>query len=179
MRQTLAAILLRAAATFTPPKIQPTAEWISENFYLPPESGDISGLYDFYHTPYFLGVASALDDRAVHEVDLMKASQIGWTFFLIGYVFKRVRGAIEGLRCPIIFLFAKEKDGKMFHDEKLAPSVLVNPSVSDALDVSVSRKSGSSWWFKKFINGFMKLVGSNSPGNVLCFYRRYRRAGRY
>lgn len=151
---------------FTPPKSVQTAEWISDNFYLPSESGDVDGLYQFHYTPYFLGVAAALDDPDVHEVVLMKAAQIGWTYFLIGYILKRVYEASNGKQCPIMVLFAKEKDGKAFHDEKLVPTVPVNPSMAGVLDVSTSRKSGNRWDYKRFVNGFLKLVGSNSPGNV-------------
>lgn len=133
---------------------------------MPAESGDINGLYDFYYAPYFLGVAEALDDPEVDEVVLMKAAQIGWTYFLIGYLFKRIREAVEGIRCPIVILFAKEKDGKMFYDEKFSTAVPVNPAVASVIDVTQSKRGGNSWWFKKFINGFLKMVGSNSPGNV-------------
>jgi len=151
---------------FSPPKTVPTEEWISEHFYLPAESGDIHGQYNFYYAPYFLGVAAALDDPDVHEVVLMKAAQIGWTYFLIGYILKRIHEAGSGKQCPIMVLFAKEKDGKAFHDEKLVPTVPVNPAMRGVLDVSTSRKSGNRWDFKRFTNGFLKMVGSNSPGNV-------------
>ncbi len=151
---------------FQPPETIPTEKWISENFYLPAESGDISGLYDFYYTAYLIGVALALDDDEVSEVVLMKAAQIGWTFFLIGYILKRVKEASAGKQCPILLLFAKEKDGKAFHDEKLVPTVPVNFAMNKLLDVSTSRKAGNRWDFKRFVNGFLKIVGSNSPGNV-------------
>lgn len=151
---------------FTPPMTTATDEWLSNNYYLPSESGDIDGLYDFYYTPYFLGVAAALDDPEVHEIVLMKASQIGWTYFLIGYILKRVHEAANGKQCPIMVLFAKEKDGKAFHDEKLVPTVPVNHTMDGVLDVSTTRKSGNRWDYKRFVNGFLKLVGSNSPGNV-------------
>ncbi|MEG7523204.1 MAG: phage terminase large subunit family protein [Chromatiales bacterium] len=151
---------------FSPPKSIPTAEWISEYFYLPSESGDVSGLYDFYYTPYFLGVAAALDDPSVDEVALMKAAQIGWTYFLIAYICKRIWAASTGKQCPILILFAKEKDGKAFHDEKLVTTIPVNRVLDGLIDVSTSRKSGNRWDFKRFINGFLKMVGSNSPGNV-------------
>jgi len=151
---------------FSPPKTEPTADWISNSFYLPSESGDIDGLYSFDYTPYFLGVAAALDDIEVEEVDLMKAAQIGWTYFLIAYICKRIKEASTGKQCPIMVLFAKEKDGKAFHDEKLVPTIPVNKALTGLIDVSTSRKSGNRWDFKRFINGFLKMVGSNSPGNV-------------
>ena len=154
--------MLEAAAHFNPPKQIATAKWISEEFYLPPESGVLSGLYDFYYTPYFLGVAAALDDPTVDEVDLMKAAQIGWTYFLIAFIFKR----ITGQPMPIMVLFAKEGDGKSFHDEKLVPAVKANPSVNRLMDVTTAKKSGNRWNHKSYAGGFLKLVASNSPGNV-------------
>ncbi|CAD5377136.1 Phage terminase large subunit family protein [Pseudomonas sp. OF001] len=140
----------------------PTAEWISSEFYLPSEAGPLHGLYDFYYTPYFLGVAAALDDPAVQEVDLMKAAQIGWTYFLLGFIFKQVINR----PCPIMILFAKEGDGKSLHDEKLVPSALANPAVAKLMDISTQKKSGNRWNHKSFAGGFLKLVASNSPGNV-------------
>lgn len=154
--------MLEAAAHFNPPKQIATAEYISEEFYLPPESGVLSGLYDFYYTPYFLGVAAALDDPAVEEVDLMKAAQIGWTYFMIAFIFKR----ITGQPMPIMVLFAKEGDGKSFHDEKLVPAVKANPAVARLMDVTTAKKSGNRWNHKSYTGGFLKLVASNSPGNV-------------
>jgi len=166
MQKNLAVILSRAANTFEKPINEPTDEIIKKNFNLPSVSGDINGLYDFYYTPYFLGVAAALDDPDVQEVDLMKASQIGWTYFLIAYIFTRILKAATGKQCPIMMLFAKEKDGKSFHDEKLAPSGEANRWLNELVDFSASKKSGNSWWFKNFVNGFLKIVGGNSPGNI-------------
>lgn len=122
-------------------------------------------MYDFYYTPYFLGVASVFDREDTHEIDLMKAAQIGWTFFLIAYIFKRIEEA-EVRPCPIMVLFAKGMDAKNFHDEKLVPAVRATRSIRKRVDVDTSRKSGNRWDNKEFDGGFIKLVGSNSPGNV-------------
>lgn len=162
MRKTLQGILTEAASKFRPRKHVPTAQWMQENYTLPEAIGDLAGLYDFTYSPYFLGVAAALDDPAVDEVDLMKASQLGWTFFLLGYLSKR----IEAHPAPLMALFAKEKDGKSFHDEKLVPAFAATPILRDLIDVTTSRKSGNRWDLKSFPGGFLKLVGSNSPGNV-------------
>ena len=145
---------------FLTPKLVSTKEYLETSFYLPD-----FGLYDFYYTPYFLGVSIALDDEEVSEVDLMKAAQIGWTFFLLGYIFKRIEAA-DYDPCPIITLFGKTGDGKNFHDEKLVPAVNASPSLTEKLDINTTRKSGNRWDNKAFAGGFLKLVGSNSPGNV-------------
>jgi len=159
-------VLSRASKAFAKPRNDPSADIIKEKFNLPSVSGDINGLYDFFYTPYFLGVAAALDDPVVHEVDLMKASQIGWTYFLIAYMFARILKAATGKQLPIMMLFAKEKDGKSFHDEKLVHTGESNRWIREFIDLTASKKSGNSWWFKNFVNGFLKIVGSNSPGNV-------------
>lgn len=154
--------MLEAAKHFNPPKLVPTAEYLESEFYLPAESGVLHGLYEFYYTPYFLGVAAALDDPDTSEVDLMKAAQVGWTYFMIGVIFKR----ITGQPMPIMALFAKEADGKAFHDEKLVPTALANPAVGRLMDVTTAKKAGNRWNHKSFPGGFLKLVASNSPGNV-------------
>lgn len=154
--------MLDAAQQFNPPKDQPTAEYIENEFYLPAEAGVLHGLYEFYYTPYFLGVAAALDDPDVKEIDLMKAAQIGWTYFMIAVLFKR----ITGRPMPIMVLFAKEGDGKAFHDEKLVPAIRANEAVGRLVDVETAKKSGNRWNHKGFPGGFLKLVASNSPGNV-------------
>lgn len=154
--------MLDAALQFNPPKDQPTAEYIENEFYLPAEAGVLHGLYEFYYTPYFLGVAAALDNPDVKEVDLMKAAQIGWTYFMIAVLFKR----ITGRPMPIMVLFAKEGDGKAFHDEKLVPAIRANEGVGRLVDVETAKKSGNRWNHKGFPGGFLKLVASNSPGNV-------------
>ncbi|WP_199796380.1 phage terminase large subunit family protein [Ectopseudomonas mendocina] len=158
----MAVALLDAAQQFNPPKDQPTAEYIENEFYLPAEAGVLHGLYEFYYTPYFLGVAAAFDDPDVKEIDLMKAAQIGWTYFMIAVLFKR----ITGRPMPIMVLFAKEGDGKAFHDEKLVPAIRANEAVGRLVDVETAKKSGNRWNHKGFPGGFLKLVASNSPGNV-------------
>lgn len=154
--------MLDAAQQFNPPKLIPTTEYLEGEYNLPEEAGVLHGLYQFYYTPYFIGVALALDDPEVKEVDLMKAAQIGWTYFLIGYMFK----LITGRPMPIMVLFAKEGDGKSFHDEKLVPATKANPPVAQRMDVTTAKKSGNRWNHKSFPGGFLKLVASNSPGNV-------------
>ena len=160
MRSNLQSIVMKVSELFLTPKKLSTKEFLETEYRLPD-----FGNYDFYYTPYFLGVAIALDDEAIDEVDLMKAAQIGWTYFLLGYIFKRISEA-DFDACPIMALFAKSGDGKSFHDEKLVPAVEATQIINRLMDVSTSRTSGNRWDNKSFPGGFLKLVGSNSPGNV-------------
>ncbi len=153
--------MLVAKQKLTPPKLSRLFDWFEKNFNLP-DVGVIKGEYQFYYTPYFLGVANAFDSKLVSEVVLVKASQIGWTYFIIGVVLKR----IDERPCPIMGLFAKPAAGKSFHDEKLIPTIKANPVALEKIDVSFSKKSGNRWDLKNFSGGFLKLVGSNTPDGV-------------
>jgi phage terminase large subunit GpA-like protein len=160
MHSNLVGVVLKVSELFLTPKKLSTKEFLETEYRLPD-----FGNYDFYYTPYFLAVALALDDEEIGEINLMKAAQIGWTYFLLGYIFKRISEA-DFDTCPIMALFAKSGDGKNFHDEKLVPAVEATQVINRLLDVSTSRKTGNRWDNKSFPGGFLKLVGSNSPGNV-------------
>jgi phage terminase large subunit GpA-like protein len=68
--------------------------------------------------------------------------------------------------CPMIVLFAKERDAKKFHDEKLVKTIEACPKLTEKVDVSKSRSGGNRWDHKSFPGGFLILAASNSPGNV-------------
>lgn len=141
----------------------PTSEWTQENFRLPQESGEVHGFYDIdEYAPYLHGIAAALDDPEVQEVAVMKAAQIGWTYFLIAWIFRMV----AVLPCVIIGMFAKEGAAKQFHDEKLVPAIKSTPLINRLISTSGSRKSVNTTFFKAFRGGFLKLVGSKSVSSV-------------
>lgn len=158
MGEALKSLAAEVAEIFLPKEHKSTIDWLQEHYELPD-----FGLYDFYYTPYFLGVANAIDDPEVKEIVLMKAAQIGWTYLLLGLIFKKITEA--GVSpIAIMALFAKTADGKNFHDEKLKPAVKASEILAALLDVS--QRSGNRWDNKSFPGGFLKIVGSNSPGNV-------------
>ena len=138
------------------------AEWVASEFYLPKESADKDGLFDFYYTPYLKPICEAFDDPAVKEIVCMKGAQVAWTTILIAYICMR----ISRDPCVIVGMFAKEGDAKSFSDEKFAPTIRATPEVSKLVDVTASRKTGNRALFKNYPGGFIKLVGSNSPGSV-------------
>jgi phage terminase large subunit GpA-like protein len=147
---------------YTPQPIPPSSEWIQSNFYLPSESGEITGLYSLDYVPHMHGILDALDDPDIAEIALQKAAQVGWTYGLIAWLSKQISLA----PCAIIVMFAKEGAAKEFNDEKFVPSVQATPALSALIDVSKSRASGNSTLFKKFVGGFLKLVGSRSISAV-------------
>ena len=162
MRQSWAVALPKAGKLFLPVENVPTVQWLNTEFHLPDEAGDITGQYSLDYVPYFYGIAAAVDDEKIPLIALMKAAQIGWTYFLVGCFGKR----IDVAPCNMIGMFAKDGDARQFGDEKLVPAIEATPALREKIDTSSSRTAGNRSNFKKFKRGFLKLVGSNSPGSV-------------
>ncbi len=153
---------MRVTERWIPPPDIPTRQWAKKYFRLPEEGADLPGCYNPDYVPYLWGVFHALDDPEVRVVVLQKAAQIGWTFGLIAFLGKR----ITCMPSAILMMFPKEGAGREFEDEKLTPSVKATPAISAVMDVSTSRKAGNRAMHKKFVGGFLKLVGSNSASSV-------------
>jgi len=154
-------LAIRAGDKFKPPVDIPTLDWLRDEFVLPPESGDLAGSYNPDYVPYLWGIFAALDDPKIKLIAMMKAAQIGWTFGLVGFLGKR----IQRLPGTIMMLFPKEGDAKAFSEEKLSPSIRSTPALSGLIDTR-TRVNGNTAFQKRFPGGFIKMVGSNSTGNV-------------
>jgi phage terminase large subunit GpA-like protein len=91
-----------------------------------------------------------------------KSAQIGWTDGVInnfiGYVMHMAPG-------PMIVMFPRDQTAEDFSQEKLVPMIDSTPALAELVDTR-SRKSQNTILRKKFPGGFLKLVGSNSPGGV-------------
>jgi len=151
-----------AGARWIPPRRLPTLSWLTENYHLPAEAGDLPGPYNPDYVPSLWGIFAAIDDDSISLVATMKAAQIGWTFGLIGYLGK----VIDQRPTRIIMLFPKDGAAREFSDEKFTPAVKATPVMREKIDVSTSRRGGNRVLFKKFDGGFLKMLGSNSISNV-------------
>jgi len=105
----------------------------------------------------------ALDDPKVFKVVAKKSAQVAWTD---GVVLNYIGKTIDIDPTPVIVMFAKEKAAKEFNEEKLTPMAEVTPAVAEKLQLDRRKSSDNRWDFKSFPNGFLKLVGSNSPSSV-------------
>ncbi len=151
-----------AAERMIPPPKVSTTEWTEEHLYLPRANSPKPGRFDFFYTPHLYGIFAAFDDPEFPEVYCMKAAQVAWTTGLIAYLGK----TIDCDPCPIIGMFAAEGAAREFSLEKLKPIVEDTERLHGLIDVSESRKSGSSTLYKDFPNGFLKMIGSNAVRSV-------------
>lgn len=162
MSSNLKRLCLGISEALIPQPPVPTAVWAETKFQLPPEGADKPGPYDLDYAPYLHGIFAALDDPEVQEVNTMKAAQIGWTFGLVAYLGRN----IDTAPCPIVVMFPKEDAAREFNDEKFVPSVKSTPSLSRLINVAKTRTAENRALFKKFPNGFLKLVSSRSISSV-------------
>jgi phage terminase large subunit GpA-like protein len=109
------------------------------------------------------GIHQALDDPAAFEVVCQKSAQVAWTDgVLLNYLGRR----IDIDPAPMIVMFAKEQSAKEFNSEKFEPMVEVTPRLASKIPITKARDKDNRWQFKGFPGGFLKFVGSNSPGSV-------------
>lgn len=143
-----------------PVKVPPLHEWVEENLGLPPETSAVPGKFSMYYTPHLFGIFRAFDDPEVKEVVCMKAAQVAWTTAIIAYLLREV----DCRPGPFIGMFSSEKQASKFSAEKLITTVQVTPPVRSKMQIE-KRSSGNAL-YKKFPGGFLKLIGSNSIGDV-------------
>lgn len=151
-------LFLESLKRLAPEPPLPSAEWVEKNFRLPAENSDNPGEFDFYYAPHAYGIFAALDDPEITDVYCMKSAQICWTTIMTGFWLS----VIDQRPGPIIGMFSAVEAAREYSIEKLKPFVDNCSRLEGKLDVSTTRKSGSSLLHKSFPGGFLKLIGSNS-----------------
>ena len=143
-----------------PPRIKPS-QW-AENYRELPEGSALPGNFRFDITPYLRPILDACANPLVRRVVCRKSSQIGWTD---GVVLNLVGYRIDSNPSRILILFPREKTAVDFNDEKFEPMVESMPRLASKINLK-SRAAGNRQLYKKYPGGFMKLIASNSPGDV-------------
>lgn len=151
----------RARRHFAPPRRLSVLAWAEAHRVM--HSGPLAGAYfSAAVSPPLRGILEACSDPGITEVWCCKSSQIGWTQ---GVVLNVIGHRIHLDPCPIIVLFAKDDAARAFTREKLDPAIAASPALRDRVRTG-SRSADSTWSYKAFPGGFIKLVGTNSPSNV-------------
>ncbi|WP_338847912.1 phage terminase large subunit family protein [Massilia sp. W12] len=162
-RQANRMLIRRLCKLLAPPERISTYDWSRKHRRLSGKASALPGIYNPDLTPWVRGMHDALDDPRIRKIVVRKSAQVGWTDgVVLNYMAKR----IDVDPCGIIVMFPKEMDGKSFNKEKLLPMAEVTPRITQKLPVNSRKDQDNSWNFKSFPGGFLKLVGSNSPGSV-------------
>lgn len=140
-----------------------TTEWAEDRRFLSAKASAKPGKYKVWRTPWVVGMHQALDDPTIMKVVCMKSAQVAWTD---GVVLNYVGRRIDIAPCPMMILFSKEKAAKQFNSEKFEPMLEATPVIAEKIPAASKRDPDNRWDYKGFTGGFLKLVASNSPGDL-------------
>lgn len=159
--QTLA-LVNRLLARMAPPVQSTVVEWAERYRHMAPGTTAMPGPYSVAATPYLRGVLAAVDEPGTWKVVAQKSAQVGWTDGVVNNVIGRM---IHLQPCSALVLFPREKSARDYAAEKFEPMVAATPELRARVDLR-SRARGQGLLHRGFSGGFLKLVGSNSPGEV-------------
>jgi phage terminase large subunit GpA-like protein len=80
-------------------------------------------------------------------------------------VLNLIGSRIDANPSRMLVLFPREKTAIDFNDEKFEPMLTSCPRLAQLVQLK-NRTEGNRQLFKTFVGGFVKLIGSNSPGDV-------------
>tara|TARA_Y100000782_G_scaffold71835_2_gene77661 strand:- start:17767 stop:19800 length:2034 start_codon:yes stop_codon:yes gene_type:complete len=148
---------------FIPPPEMSSTDWANEYRWLAKGTSAKPGKYSSDLTPWVPGMLDALDDPTIREVVGVKSSQVAWTDGVWNnYLGKRIH--LDP--CPILMLMPKDSSINKYLRTKFTPMIKATPVLADLVNLT-SRSSENTRDYKEFPgDGFLALVGSNSPDNV-------------
>lgn len=146
---------------WAPPKRTTVAEWAEAKRFLP-STAAAQGKFSLAITPYLRRPLECLTDPKVRELISQKSAQVAWTD---GVVNNFLGYTIDVDPAATIVMFPRDKTGKDFNREKFEPMIEATPALSERIELR-SRSAKLTQDFKRFAGGFIKFVGSNSPGGL-------------
>jgi phage terminase large subunit GpA-like protein len=148
------------AAGLMPKKKLNLAEWMERFMRLSAESSAEPGPFRFGDAAYQRGIAEAVSDPAVNEIDFMSSSQVGKSTILrgvIGYY-------AEHQPSPMLVVLPTEKVAGAFAADFVEPMIRDTP-VLKALFASKDGRTQQTLK-KSYPGGTMTLVGANVPSSL-------------
>ncbi len=142
--------------------------WADTYRYLAPERSARPGKWDTSLVPYLRGPMDAVTRSDVHEVILMKSSQVAGTEFcnnVIGY-FMHIEPA------PILYVCETELKAKAWSQESLATMIRDTPVLAGLVEEARTRDSGNTVEGKKFPGGHLAVAWATSPATLSSRPRR-------
>lgn len=140
-----------------PPEQISVSEWADKYRRLPAESSAEPGMWKTSRTPYMKKILDSVSDENVREVSIMSSAQVGKSELIIntiGYY-------IHNNPTSILLVQPTESTGKGFSKKRISPSIRDSPVLNNLVN-----QRESSILEKKFMGGFLSIVGSNSPAGL-------------
>jgi phage terminase large subunit GpA-like protein len=136
------------------------SEWADARRYIPPEENPVEpGKWRTSRAEYQRGIMDAFSDPVIQEVVVFSSAGVGKTSILenvIGY-------HIDYDPCPILFVEPTDQDAKEWSKDHLAGMIRDTPTLREKVSDAGGRRDDNTIAHKRFPNGYIKVVGANSP----------------
>lgn len=137
-------------------------DWADQFRYLSPESSAEPGKWRTERVAVARGPMLAVTDPAVHTITIQACTQLAKTELInniVGY-------HIHQDPAPIIVMQPTESMAETWSKERLDPMIRDCPVLNELVADKKSRESGNTIFQKKFVGGFINMIGANSPSEL-------------
>lgn len=144
-----------------PPKML-VSEWADSYRYLSAESAAEAGRWRTSRAEYQREMMNAVSDPRVRKVVLHTSAQIGKSEILnnvLGYY-------MDYDPAPIMLLQPTEAVMESYSKDRIAPMIRDTPVLKEKIVEAKSRESGNTINYKKFVGGYLVMVGANTPSQL-------------
>lgn len=155
-------MLASAWAELEPPAHLDIADWAEAERELSDEESALPGRFSLDATPVLRGILAAASNPKIRKISSQKSAQIGYT---AGIVCNVVGYHIAHKPSVQVAVFPRITSAKDFAHEKLEPMIRATPVLRKRVSLK-TRSGGNSATRKAYPGGLLKLVGSNSPGDI-------------
>ncbi|MBN2400814.1 MAG: phage terminase large subunit family protein [Spirochaetes bacterium] len=140
------------------------SEWADEYRYLPAESSPEPGKWKTDRAPYQRDIMNAINDPAVHTVVVMTCAQIGKSETLNNIFFYLA----DQDPCPVLMIQPTLDDARDYSMSRLAPAIRDSKRLRELFgqDAYKVKRSDNTILKKKFPGGRLVLIGANSPSGL-------------
>ena len=144
-----------------PPPNLTVSEWAIRNRVLP--KGTTARPGPFKPEKFQIEMMDAILDPNVHEVVVMKSTQIGYSdavlLNLCGYY-------VDSDPKPIMLVQPTIDNAKDFGKKRVTPMIQACPALRLKIKDPTTRRAGNTLALKEFLGGFLKLTGANSGAGL-------------
>jgi phage terminase large subunit GpA-like protein len=155
------AMLTRAWRHYKPPPEVTVSEWAINNRVLP--KGTTSRPGPFKPEKFQIEMMDVVLDPLVHEVVIMKSTQVGYSDAVINNVCGYF---IDANPKPIMLVQPTIDNAKDYGKKRITPMIENCAALREKIKPPASRRSGNTLALKEFPGGFLKLTGANSGAGL-------------
>jgi len=148
-----------ALQALRPPPVQPLADWIEANVFLPEIHSATPGRMRLW--AYQRGICEAVDDPEIERITVLKSARIGYTQLLSGVI-----GAFcANAPCPILAVQPTADDARDYAVD-LEALFEASPALRGILTTEADERGRSTLLNRKFAGGSLKFLAAKSPRNL-------------